>query len=184
MKKILFACVGACLAFLLNGCAAESGMPIAVTRLGGDPPKAEEFTIILDGAGMVNGNYVPGYPFDHPKIKYPIHYEGKWVLINTTNGQNWVMMRSETAGSEVNVVSSASRVVFDFYDHELYQNPGVVTFALDGKSMGQFDLAKAGTGDAKIMNYSITTNKDTVSTVTMKLVSGQAVMVGYLLVYK
>lgn len=167
-------------AVLLAGCAAESPNPLAVENLNGDPPKQERLTMELDARGVINGLVQPGGTVPSRPDMHPVNYTGNWGLIFSTSSQ-WYMAVADKAGSRVDVVATMSRVIFDFWDYEFYADPGKVTFLIDGKSLGTFDLARSRPDGQKFLNFQVTTQKNTVATVTMILESGRAVVSGYLI---
>lgn len=167
-------------AVLLAGCAAESPNPLAVENLNGDPPKQERLTMELDARGVINGLVQPGGIAPSRPDMHPVNYTGNWELIFSTSSQ-WYMAMADKAGSRVDVVATMSRVIFDFWDYEFYANPGKVTFLIDGRSLGTFDLARSRADGQKFLNFQVTTQKNTVATVSMILESGSAVVSGYLI---
>ena len=170
---------------VLSGCGAEQGNPLAVERLGGAPPKTESMMTIIDCRGYLNGkDIVTGAPMNSAApFRHPIHYTGSWTPVLGSHPSKWVMVTSNTPGSTVNVVATMSRVVFDFWDYDLYPNPGTVEFFLDGNSLGSFALNRSAENGQKVLEYMVVTNKETLATVTMKLRSGACVLAGYMLVF-
>ncbi len=168
-----------CVAFILAGCAAESPNPLAVENLNGDPPKQEMLSLELDGRGFINGVFQPGKT-TLPSQIYPINYTGNWELIYMTRSR-WYMAMTEEAGARIDIVATMSRVVFDFWDYEFYDDPGKVTFLIDDRPLGTFDLARAREDGQKFLNYQITTQKNDVATISMILESGRVVVTGYLI---
>jgi len=172
------------LAGILAGCGAEKGIPFAIEKTDGTTPAYEIQSIPLDAKGFVNGTFAPSEASGvHPQHTYPVSYVGSWTMIPEDKSSHWFMITSDQPGSAVTIVSSCSRVVVDVWDYEMYQDPGVVNFTLDGASKGTFSLARKNAEGLKIMDYEIRTNKTTVSTMTMTLQSGRVVISGYLLVY-
>jgi hypothetical protein len=182
LKARLFmaVCIYGMVAFFLAGCAAESPNPLAVENLNGDPPKQEKLSIELDARGIINGSFQPGGVTPYRAQMYPINYTGDWSLIHATKSQ-WYMAMSAKPGSRIDVVATMSRVVFDFWDYEFYADPGKVTFLVDEKPLGTFDLARSRADGQKYLNYQVTTQKNTVATVSMIIESGRAVVVGFLI---
>ena len=172
------------LAFLLLlGCAAEKGIPIGRQDLGGAPPKYEDLMMNLDARGFVNGKFQPTDLKTMPN-KYPVSYVGTWSMLTATNHESWNTIQSNSPGSQVTVTATCSRLVFDFWDFEMYQDPGVVHFDVNGQSLGRHALAQTDGAGNKINDYVITTDSSKASQVTMTLESGRVVVVGYLLVYE
>ncbi|PKL47017.1 MAG: hypothetical protein CVV42_14510 [Candidatus Riflebacteria bacterium HGW-Riflebacteria-2] len=167
-------------ALILSGCSAESPNPLAVERLNGDPPKQELMIMDLDCRGIINGFFEPGGTEPYRANMYPINYTGKWDLILMQNSQ-WYMITSDDPGARIDVVGTMTRVVFDFWNYEMYANPGKVSFEIDGRPLGNFDLARSAPDGKPYLNYQISTQKNTVATVSMKLESGRVTLVGYLI---
>lgn len=170
----------ALVAFLLAGCAAESPNPLAVEKLNGAPPKQEQYSMALDCRGILNGAFVPGGQIPTMPYMHPINYTGDWKMI-FTESSNWYMATSNDIGARIDVVATMSRVVFDFWDYEFYDNPGRVTFLIDGKPLGTFNLASKGADGMKLLNYQVSTQKNTVATVSMILESGRVTVSGFLI---
>ncbi|HNW33788.1 MAG TPA: hypothetical protein PKM25_02575, partial [Candidatus Ozemobacteraceae bacterium] len=114
---------------------------------------------------------------------YPVSYTGDWRLIRVNNVDGYYMAISSTPGASVEITASASRAVIDFWDYEMYANPGSVDFELDGTSLGRFNLKGAVNANGKILDYQVTTGKTTASTIRMTLVTGSVVICGYVLVF-
>lgn len=165
---------------LLAGCAAESPNPLAIENLNGSPPKQEKYSVQLDCRGVVNGVFVPGGQMASKNNMYPINYAGSWKMVFADKSQ-WYMATSDDVGARIDVVATMSRVIFDFWDYEFYDNPGRVTFLIDNKPLGSFDLASTGADGGKLLNYQVTTQKNTVATVSMILESGRVTVSGYLI---
>ncbi len=168
---------------LLSGCAAEGNLPFPIQEMGaGKPSKFEKMSVILDARGSVNGSD-PADLFADP-ANFPVSYRGNWTIPRVTVHQAWYNALSDTPGSTVTLIATASRIVFDFWDFDFYPNPGVVSFEMDGKPVGEFSLARKNSGNEKILDYEIITGKKTSTTVKMTLKSGQVVLSGYLLVFE
>jgi hypothetical protein len=172
------------LAFLLLlGCAAEKGLQVGREDLGGTPVKHEELMMNIDARGFVNGEFQPT-EFQAQPSSYPVSYSGDWSMRTSTSSEGWNTIQSAVPGAQVSVTATFSRLVFDFWDFELYQNPGVVRFELDGQSLGSHALAKRDAAGNKVLDYVITADPKKASQVTMTLESGRVVIFGYLLVYE
>ena len=167
-------------ALILGGCAAESPNPLAVENLNGNPPKQELVSMELDCRGIINGLYQPGGTVPNRENMHPVNYTGDWQLIHMQNSQ-WYTINTNEVGARVDIVATMSRVVFDFWDYEMYDNPGKVTFLIDGRPLGTFDLARSAPDGMKYLNYQVTTQKNTVATVSMILESGRVTLAGYLI---
>ena len=177
LRAVLFYFVAA---VVLGGCAAESPNPLAVERLNGTPPKQEGYSIQLDCSGILNGAFFPGGNAVTRPYMHPINFTGKWSMKHMERSQ-WYMATTAEKGARIDVVATMTRVVFDFWDYEFYDNPGKVSFQIDGKPLGTFDLARPGPDGLKFLNYQIATQKNTVATVTMILESGRVTMTGFLI---
>ncbi|MBU1106698.1 MAG: hypothetical protein KKB51_08545 [Candidatus Riflebacteria bacterium] len=168
------------IALILSGCAAESPNPLAVENLNGSPPKQELVSMELDCRGIINGLYQPGGTVPYHENMYPINYTGDWQLIHMEKSQ-WYNITTDEVGARIDVVATMSRIVFDFWDYKMYSNPGKVTFLIDGRSLGTFDLARSAPDDLEYLNYQVATQKNTVATISMILESGRVTLVGYLI---
>ncbi len=171
------------LAMVLSGCAAERDNPLAVETLNGAPPKQESVAMELDARGLLNGKLVPSGATPSDLTNNVITYTGNWTPIKSSNSPEWYTMTSETPGAQVEIVATLSRLVFDFWDYEFYPDPGNVSFFIDGKPLGSFQLARTSADGRKITDYQISTQKNTVATITMKLNSGRVTISGYLLLF-
>ncbi|MDD3147767.1 MAG: hypothetical protein PHD82_10720 [Candidatus Riflebacteria bacterium] len=167
-------------AVFLSGCAAESPNPLAVENLNGAPPKQEGYSIQLDCSGILNGAFFPGGNIPSSPYAHPVNFSGKWSMKHMDRSQ-WYMATCAEAGARIDVVATMSRVVFDFWDYEFYANPGKVTFLIDDRKLGTFDLARPGADGLKFLNYQIATQKNTVATVSMILESGRVTVTGFLI---
>lgn len=170
-------------ASIFGGCAAESPNPLAVENLNGSPPKQESVAMELDARGIINGVFQPGEVVPYSPEFYPVRYTGNWSLLSTGPRSNLYTITSDTIGARVDIVATLSRVVFDFWDYEFYDNPGKVSFYIDGNNLGTFDLARAAAENQKILNYQIATQKNTVATISMILEQGRVAITGYLFNY-
>ena len=168
MRIFMAGLFGLGLSSLFGGCAAESPNPLAVENLNGSPPKQERVSMELDARGIINGVYQPGDVIPYSKDFYPIRYTGQWKLLETGTRSNLFTITSDVVGARVDVVATLSRVVFDFWDYEFYDNPGKVSFYIDDVNLGTFDLARAAAGDQKILNYQVATQKNTVLPLTAR----------------
>ena len=169
----------------VTGCGAEAGNPLAVEKMGGSPSLPESMMTIIDCRGFLNGlSIVDGRPpaLENP-YHHPVHYVGTWTPILGSHESKWMMIHSDSPGSTASIVATMSRVVFDFFDYQMYSDPGVVEFSLDGNVIGEYSLARSAQSGQKILEYMITTNKTSIATVTMTLKSGSVVIAGYMLVF-
>jgi hypothetical protein len=171
------------LTMALSGCAAERDNPLAVENLNGDPPKQESVAMEIDARGVLNGKLVPSGDTPSDLSNQVITYAGNWIPVKSSNSPEWYTMTSVTPGATVEIVATLSRIVFDFWDFDFYENPGNVSFFIDGKPLGSFDMARSSDAGQKITDYQITTQKNTVATITMKLNSGRVAISGYLLLF-
>lgn len=163
---------------ILGGCAAETPNPLGMENLNGDTPKQELISRELDARGIINGIYQPGDITPYYDNFYPVRYSGRWNLIEA--GNQLYTMTTDEVGARVDIVATLSRAVFDFWDYEFYSNPGKVSFYIDGKNLGTFDLARKDGDGKKILDYQVATQKNTVATITMVLESGRVTISGYL----
>ena len=170
----------ALVAVLLAGCAAESPNPLAVEKLNGAPPKQERYSMELDCRGIVNGAFMPGGIVPTQPYTYPVNYTGDWKMVYS-DSSHWYMATSAQVGARIDFVATMSRVVFDFWDYKLYDNPGRVKFLIDNKPLGSFNLARDGANGLELLNYQVATQKNTMATVTMILESGRVTVSGFLL---
>lgn len=165
---------------LLAGCAAESTNPLAVEKLNGDPPKQEKMSLEIDCRGVVNGVFQPGSETPYYEKTYPVNYSGDWYMPYYAKSK-WYMITSDEPGARVDIVATMSRVVINFWDYDFYDNPGKVKFLVDDKPIGSFDLDRESSDGQKMLTYQITTQKNTVATVSMILESGRVTVFGYLI---
>ncbi|MBF0501391.1 MAG: hypothetical protein HQM09_14720 [Candidatus Riflebacteria bacterium] len=177
MTSLTILCV--CLAILMSGCAAESGNPLGTQNIGSGTKLQESMVLDLDARGYVNGKFFPST--DPHYDAYFANYWGKWNLA-TAAQDTYYMMSSSTPGDRVDIVGTYSRAVFEFYDYQMYANPGNVRFSLDGRLLGDFNLARKDPNGNKIIEYVVSTGKTTVATISMSIVSGTAMISGYFLV--
>ncbi len=161
----------------LTGCAADSTNPIAVENLNGLPPKQESLAMELDCRGIVNGSVFPGGGEPQDYYAHPLHFDGEWSM-KYMGKSNWYMATCDSKNARIDVVATMSRVIFDFWDYELYENPGRVSFYIDEKKLGTFELARSAADGQKFMYYQITTQKNTVATVSMVLETGRVTVMG------
>ncbi len=167
----------------LFGCGSEHTNPLPVTSYGGAPPEQESAMVELDAKGFLNGELTGAVSVPQYASTYPVSYTGSWTPILAGAKTGWYMMFSDSPGARVDVVATVSRVVFDFWDYEMYQGAGVVSFYLDGAFLGSASLVGKNAAGQKFMDYQVVTGKTTVSTITMKLDSGNAVLTGFVLIF-
>ncbi|HEY9071761.1 MAG TPA: hypothetical protein VIV61_15995 [Candidatus Ozemobacteraceae bacterium] len=168
---------------VLPGCGAEQNNPIAVQAIGSPPPRFESALIDLDARGFINGVFQPDEKIQFAELAYPIRYTGDWRLIKVNSHDGHYMITSDTPGARMDLVASVSRAIIDFWDYELYQNPGRVRFELDGAPVGGFNLGGASNATGKINDYQVTTGKTDVATISLILESGRVVICGYVLAF-
>ncbi len=167
-------------AIFLAGCAAEEHNPLAVEKLNGEPPKQEFFSIQLDCTGILNGEFFPGGMVSQLPYMHPVNFVGNWSM-RYMPASGWYMATTAEAGARIDIVATMSRVVFDFWDYEMYDNPGRVKFSIDDRDLGAFDLARPGPDGLKFLNYQVATQKNSVATVSMVLESGRVTVTGFLI---
>lgn len=181
LKLVVFFAAFVISSIVLNGCAAEKPSPLAKEDLNGDPPKQESLSRELDARGIINGIYQPGDTMPYSDNFYPVNYSGDWRLIPAGEKSDWHMITTDSPGARVDLVATLSRAIFEFWDYEFYDNPGEVTFYIDGKNLGTYDLARANEAGDKFLSYQVATQKNTVATISMVLQSGRVTIAGYLL---
>ena len=165
----------------LTGCGAESGMPLPIEKLNGTPPVMEGSIMDLDARGVINGNFQPGNVSTYDVNFYPVNYTGSWTLISHRG--NLYSITCAEKGARIDIVATLSRVTFDFLDPDTYDNPGSVTFLIDNKPLGVFVLKRKGNNGDNLMDYQISSQKNTVATISMILNSGRVSLAGYLLTF-
>ena len=168
---------------LLSGCSAEAANPLGTENIGGSPTRVEALVRDLDARGVLNGQFNPNDVFGH--WNYPIQYVGSWTIVqNGFRGEEFFTAVSDHPGDRVSIVATFSRAVIEFYDWEMYRNPGTIGVTINGESAGTFELARRDEKGMKILEYVVTNpDPDRVATVTMTLVRGSVAITGYWLVY-
>ncbi|NLI75371.1 MAG: hypothetical protein GX442_02870 [Candidatus Riflebacteria bacterium] len=167
----------------LAGCGGEHTVPVPIENVGTNPGTEESMALDLDARGYVNGVLQPENIDVKGNYHYPVFYVGSWTLIRANTRQGWYMATCGQAGAVVNVVGTMTRVIFDLWDYRQYEDPGRVSFWLDGVKLTEFDLARSNAAGQAIMDYVVFTGKTTVSTVTMRLESGRTVIAGYRFIF-
>ncbi|MGM0600733.1 MAG: hypothetical protein ACQETH_13065 [Candidatus Rifleibacteriota bacterium] len=181
LKSAAFFSIIIIVSTVLNGCAAEKPSALAKEDLNGNPPKQELVSMELDARGIINGVFQPGDTTPYSDNFYPVNYSGDWSLIHAGEKSDWYMMTTDAVGARVDLVATLSRAVFEFWDYEFYDNPGEVTFYIDGKNLGTYDLARANEAGDKFLTYQVATQKNSIATISMVLKSGRVTIAGYLL---
>ena len=143
-----------CVVITFTGCGAETALPLTIQKLNGPSAASENSLMELDARGVVNGKYQPGDLLVQTLNFYPINYTGNWRLIKSYRG-NLYTITSDEAGARVDVVATLSRLTFDFVDSDTYDNPGDVTFLIDGKPLGTFALNTKNPDGSSLMDYQI-----------------------------
>ncbi len=169
------------LAVFLPGCDNEKNNPLGTETVGTPTTSQETFGMDLDARGFVNGSFMPNDRFS-PYI-YPVHYEGAWNLVPVNVPATYYMMTSAATGSTMTVTATATRIIFEFYDYEMYAGAGSVQFALNGAPQGTFSLARRSSTGDKILQYMVMSDGHTLASATMTLLSGRVVVTGVYLVY-
>ena len=184
MQRMLVVCfLGGMLLWGL-GCTLEKQNPVATEVIGSpDSAPEEHYQMMLDARGFIGDVFMPANTIRYQANSYPVNYVGSWTIVRTSPRANWYMALNKAPGSVVHVVATATRVIFDFWDHEFYDDPGTVSFFVDGAPVGSFDLKRREADGRKIDDYMVVTGKSTVATVSMRLDSGKVVLTGYMLVF-
>ena len=169
-------------AIILTGCASENSNPLAVEKIGGAVSQQEGCMMNLDARGYVNGLFQPNGSVGSVH-NYPVSYIGSWSMIPPNDGGGWYLIAADSPSARIDITATMSRAVFDFMDYDQYRDPGEVSFSLDGVKIGEFSLSRKNAANEKILDYMVVTNKTTVSTITMTLLSGHVVVTGYMLVF-
>lgn len=184
MNRVISYFVYILLIIILTSCSAERDLPISVETVGPVFRQSESMAMDLDGKGIVNGYFLPARLAHMFSNNYPIKYTGNWEIIQNNYKESWYIAMTSEKGARVDVVGTMSRVIFDFYDHRFYSDAGTVSFWLDEKKIGEYNLARTNKTGQAIMDYMIYTNKQTLATITMKVESGRVVIVGYRLIFQ
>lgn len=171
---------GAVLAFIsvitLSGCANEANNPFGTESLNGAPPKEEAFCVQMDCKGIFNGKYLPNSK-DVGQL-YPLRFTGDWKQIQSNRLDDWYIATTNQAGARIDVCAVMTRCLFDFWDYEMYDNPGSIELQLDGRSLGVYNLARKDANGNKILEYVIATQKNTYATASIILRSGRMTLSG------
>ena len=162
---------------LLSGCSDEKVNPLGTQKLNGDAPKEEAYAIQMDCSGIYNGVYLPQKKKDVSQL-YPLRFTGKWKQIPNGTTNNWYMATTDEVGARVDLCATMTRCVFDFWDYEFYDNPGTIQILLDNRVVGTYNLARMNSNGYKILDYVVATQKNTVATASVVLLSGRMVLTG------
>lgn len=180
IKRIVRLLTGAIVAFFvatfLSGCADEQFNPLGTQKVNGEAPKEESYCIQMDCCGYYNGEYLPVTK----KITqlYPMRFTGNWTLIPEGIKKDWYMATTAEKGARVDLCATMTRCVFDFWDWEFYDDPGVIQVLLDDQVLGTYDLKRKSDKGFKILDYVVATQKNTVATASIVLLSGRMVLSG------
>ena len=131
----------------------------------------------MDCSGLYNGVYLPQKKKDVSQL-YPLRFTGKWKQIPNGNTNNWYMATTDEVGARVDLCATMTRCVFDFWDYEFYDNPGTIQLLLDNRVVGTYNLARMNSNGYKILDYVVATQKNTVATASVVLLSGRMVLTG------
>lgn len=184
MNKYHFVILLIAVWIMLTGCAAEKHSPLAVERIQDPPPRQESLARTLDARGYLNDIFVPGNYRRSSFQGYPVTYTGNWhIRPSNYVATGWYTAHNKDQNARVDIVGTMSRVIFDFWDYELYDNPGVVSFYVDDNHQGTYDLKRKDAEGKKILSYQISTQKNTVATISMVVQSGRAMLTGYIFTY-
>ena len=162
---------------LLSGCSDEKVNPLGTEKLNGDAPKEEAYAIQMDCSGIYNGTYLPQKKKDVSQL-YPLRFTGKWKQIPNGTIDDWYMATTSEVGARVDLCATMTRCVFDFRDYEFYDNPGTIQLLLDGRVVGTYNLSRTNSNGYKILDYVIATQKNTVATASVVLLSGRMTLTG------
>lgn len=164
-------------AIMLSGCSDEKVNPLGTEKLNGDAPKEEAYAIQMDCSGLYNGTYLPQKKKDITQL-YPLRFTGNWKQIPNGTTDDWYMATTSQVGARVDLCATMTRCVFDFWDYEFYDNPGTIQLLLDNKVVGTYNLKRMNSNGYKILDYVISTQKNTVATASVVLLSGRMVLTG------
>ena len=162
---------------LLSGCSDEKVNPLGTQKLNGEAPKEEAYAIQMDCSGIYNGVYLPQKKKDVSQL-YPLRFTGNWKQIPNGTTNNWYMATTDEVGARVDLCATMTRCVFDFWDYEFYDNPGTIQILLDNRVVGTYNLARMNSNGYKILDYVVATQKNTVATASVVLLSGRMVLTG------
>lgn len=164
-------------AIMLSGCSDEKVNPLGTEKLNGDAPKEESYAIQMDCSGLYNGTYLPQNKKNVTQL-YPLRFTGNWKQLPNGTTDDWYMATTSQVGARVDLCATMTRCVFDFWDYEFYDNPGTIQLLLDGKVVGTYNLARMNSNGYKILDYVVATQKNTVATASVVLLSGRMVLTG------
>lgn len=165
-----FICVFLC------GCADERLNPLGTEQMNGSAPKQEAYCIQMDCKGYYNGVWLP--KDNYVSQSYPMRFTGKWTQIPNGVRDDWYMAMTSEVGARLDICATMTRCVFDFWDYEFYNNPGTIQVLLDDRVVGTFNLARTNSNGFKILDYVVATQKNTVATASIVLLSGRMVVSG------
>lgn len=165
------------LTIMLSGCSDEKVNPLGTEKLNGEAPKEEAYAVQMDCSGLYNGVYLPQKKKDVSQL-YPLRFTGKWKQIPNGTTNNWYMATTDEVGARVDLCATMTRCVFDFWDYEFYDNPGTIQLLLDNRVVGTYNLARMNSNGYKILDYVVATQKNTVATASVVLLSGRMVLTG------
>lgn len=180
LRRIVRVLTGAAMAFLtavmLTGCADEANNPFGTESLNGNAPKEEAYCVQMDCSGIYNGTYLPVTK----KISqlYPLRFTGNWKQIQTNTQDDWYIATTAQVGARVDLCATMTRCLFDFWDYEMYDNPGTIELQIDGRSLGTYNLARKDSAGNKILEYVVATQKNTCATASIILRSGRMTLSG------
>ncbi len=164
-------------AVILSGCSDEKVNPLGTQKLNGEAPKEEAYAIQMDCSGLYNGVYLPQKKKDVSQL-YPLRFTGNWTQIPNGTTKDWYMATTDEVGARVDLCATMTRCVFDFWDYEFYDNPGTIQLLLDNRVVGTYNLSRMNSNGYKILDYVIATQKNTVATASVVLLSGRMVLTG------
>ncbi len=179
-NKIFFLLISLINIYIITGCSDEKVNPLGTEKLNGEAPKEEAYAIQMDCSGIYNGQYLPVKKKDVSQL-YPLRFTGNWKQIPNGETKDWYMATTSEVGARVDLCATMTRCVFDFWDYEFYDNPGTIQLLLDDKVVGTYNLARMNSNGYKILDYVIATQKNTVATASVVLLSGRMVLTGVML---
>ena len=160
----------------LCGCSDEKVNPLGTIKTNGESLKEENYALQIDCSGRYNGVYLPATKVDSQL--YPLYFTGNWRQLPNGTQKNWYMATTAEKGARVDLCATMTRCVFDFWDYEMYDDPGTIQILLDDNVIGTYNLATMNANGYKQLDYVVTTHKNTVATASVMLLSGRMVLSG------
>lgn len=166
------------LSIMLSGCWDEHVNPLGSEKFNGEAPKEEAYAVQMDCKGIYNGEYLP--KFRNATSLHQLRFTGDWEQLHNSTGStvDWYMAMTSEVGARVDLCATMTRCIFDFWDYEFYDNPGKIQILLDDKVVGTCDLSRKNPNGFKVLDYVVATQKNTVATASIVLLSGRMVLTG------